>query len=365
MFKPLVVAAGALAVLLTGCVGVAGVVSEPPAGTSSPTAPVPSEPAPPTESKTLTVLTHDSFYLPEETLAAFAEATGYQVEYVQPGDGGTMVNQLILTKDAPLGDVVFGIDNTFAGRAIEAGVLAPYTPETLPEGAAEKGKDGAGHLTPIDFGDVCLNADLRWFADKDLAVPQTLDDLLKPEYSDLLVVSNPASSTPGLAFLIATIAAKGDGYLDYWTQLKANGVKVVPGWTEAYTVEFSAAQNPGPRPLVLSYASSPASEVGEDGKPRTANLPKTCLRQVEFAGVIAGAQNEVGARKFIDWLLSPAVQAEIPANMWMYPIDPAAPLPESWAAFGTSVDDPWYVPAEQIAADRETWIRDWTTAVIG
>ena len=358
--KPLAIAAGALAVLLTGCAGVSGEVSQPPTGGSSP-----SESAPPTESSTLTVLTHDSFYLPEEALAAFEQASGYQVEYVQPGDGGTLVNQLILTKDAPLGDVVFGIDNTFAGRAIDAGVLASYTSPALPAEAADLATDGAGFLTPIDYGDVCLNADLGWFEANGLAVPQTLDDLVKPEYADLLVVSNPASSTPGLAFLIATVAAKGDGYLDYWTQLKDNGVKVVPGWTEAYTVEFSGSSGKGPRPLVLSYASSPASELGDDGKPRTANLPQTCLRQVEFAGVIAGAQNEVGARKFVDWLLSPEVQAQIPSSMWMYPVDPAAPLPAEWAEFGTAVEEPWYVPAATISADRETWIRDWTTTVIG
>ena len=356
MFKPLIV--GALAVLLAGCVG----VSADPPPTSTPSQ---SESTPPTESATLTVLTHDSFYLPEETLAAFTESSGYNVDYVQPGDGGTLVNQLILTKDAPLGDLVFGIDNTFAGRAIDAGVLAPYSSPALPEGAADRGPDGAGVLTPIDFGDVCLNADLAWFEEKGIAVPETLDDLVKPEYADLLVVSNPASSTPGLSFLIATIAAKGDGHLDYWKQLKANGVKVVPGWTEAYTVEFSGSSGKGPRPLVLSYASSPASELGEDGKPRTANLPQTCLRQTEYAGVIAGAQNEVGARKFIDWLLSPEVQAQIPSSMWVYPIDPAVELPAEWAEFGASVAEPWYVPAEQIAANRDTWIREWTNAVIG
>lgn len=359
MFKPLAVV-GAITLLLSGCVGVQGEVSQPPSGTASQ-----SESAPPTESKTLTVLTHDSFYLPEETLAAFQKATGYEVQYVQPGDGGTLVNQLILTKDAPLGDVVFGIDNTFAGRAIDAGILAPYTSPALPAGAADRGKDGAGVLTPIDFGDVCLNADLSWFEKQGVALPQTLDDLVKPEYADLLVVSNPASSTPGLSFLIATIAAKGEGYLDYWKQLKANGVKVVPGWTEAYTVEFSGSAGKGPRPLVLSYASSPASELGDDGQPRTANLPQTCLRQVEYAGVLAGAQNEVGARKFIDWLLSPEVQAQVPASMWVYPIDPAVELPKEWAEFGTAVEEPWYLPAEQIAANRDTWIRDWTTTVIG
>lgn len=341
----------ALAVLLAGC---AGAPSQPTPGSTAPT-----------ESDTLTVLTHDSFYLPDETLAAFESATGYDVEYVAPGDGGTLVNQLILTKDAPLGDVVFGIDNTFAGRAIGAGVLAPYTSQALPEGSDELVADGAGVLTPIDYGDVCLNADAGWFVAKGLAVPQTFDDLLKPEYADLLVVSNPASSTPGLAFLTATIGVKGDSYLDYWKQLKANGVKVVPGWTEAYTVEFSGSSGNGAYPLVLSYASSPASELNDDGEPRTVNLPQTCLRQVEYAGVIAGAQNEAGARAFIDWLLSPEIQAQIPDSMWMYPVDPDAPLPQAWADHGSSVTEAWHVPAETIAANRDTWIRDWTATVIG
>jgi len=351
MVKLRAAAAAASILLLAGC---AGAPAQPSPTTSAPT-----------ESGTLTVLTHDSFYLPEETLAGFEQASGYDVEYVAPGDGGTLVNQLILTKDAPLGDVVFGIDNTFAGRAISAGVLVPYTPAALPEGTDELAADGAGLLTPVDYGDVCLNADLGWFDAKGLAVPQTLDDLLRPEYANLLVVSNPASSTPGLAFLTATVAAKGEGYLDYWRQLKANGVKVVPGWTEAYTVEFSGSAGKGSYPLVLSYASSPASELGEDGKPRTANLAETCFRQVEYAGVVAGAQNEVGARAFVDWLLSPQVQAQIPENMWMYPVDGEAPLPEAWADFGTSVDDPWHVPADTIAANRDAWIREWTATVIG
>lgn len=345
-------AVAALTVLIAGCAP----------GPAQPTA----TPTAPTESGTLTVLTHDSFYLPEETLAQFEAESGYDVQYVAPGDGGTLVNQLILTKDAPLGDVVFGIDNTFAGRAIEAGVLAPYSSDELPPEAAELAADAADVLTPIDYGDVCLNADRAWFEARSLTIPQTLDDLVKPEYANQLVVSNPASSTPGLAFLTATVAAKGDpGYLDYWTQLKANGVKVVPGWTEAYTVEFSGSSGKGPYPLVLSYASSPASELGEDGQPRTIALPQTCLRQVEYAGVLAGAQNEVGARAFVDWLLSPEVQAQIPDSMWMYPVDPGAPLPEAWAEFGTSVEDVWHVPAETIAANRDTWIREWTATVIG
>jgi thiamine transport system substrate-binding protein len=351
MFIRTVIAAAAAAVLLAGCAG----ASAPPgsAGTGS-------SPSAPTESKTLTVVTHDSFALDKATLAKFKADTGYDVTYIAPGDVGTVVNQLILTRDAPLGDVVYGIDNTFAGRAIAAGILSPYASSALPKGADAYAADDAHSLTPIDYGDVCLNADVTWFKAKGLAVPQTLDDLVKPEYSGLLVVENPASSSPGMAFLAATVAAKGeDGYLDYWKQLKANKVLVVKGWTDAYTVEFSGSSGKGSRPLVVSYSSSPAYEHA------TAALTQTCFRQVEYAGVIAGAQNEVGARKFIDFLLSGEVQAEIPDQMYMDPIDPDVKLPADWEKYAATVESPLSLPAAQLSANRDAWIKARTAAVIG
>jgi len=343
------VAAG---VLIAGCAG-QPVKPVQPAGTGQATA------SAPTESKTLTVITHDSFTLDDATIGKFRTESGYDVKFVAPGDAGTVVNQLILTKDAPLGDVVFGVDNTFAGRAIEAGVLAPYAASALPPAAAKLAADDKPSLTPIDYGDVCLNADSAWFKANSLAVPETLDDLLKPEYKDLLVVSNPASSSPGLAFLAATVGAKGEGYLDYWKALKANGLKVVKGWTEAYTVEFSGSSGKGDRPLVLSYASSPAYE------PATVALTQTCFRQVEYAGVISGAQNEVGARKFIDFLLSDEVQAELPEAMYMHPVKPDVPLPEEWQQHAAEVDAPIEVPVAEISARRDEWIKAWTATVIG
>jgi thiamine transport system substrate-binding protein len=350
--RSLVVAAAA-AVLLAGCGSTAAApsASAPGASAASPT---------PTESKTLTVITHDSFALDKATLAAFKADTGYDVTYVAPGDVGTVVNQLILTKDAPLGDVVYGIDNTFAGRAVSAGILSPYSSPDLPKGASAYAVDDTNSLTPIDYGDVCLNADTAWFKAKGIAVPQTLDDLVKPEYANLLVVENPASSSPGMAFLAATVGAKGaDGYLDYWKALKANGVKVVKGWTEAYTVQFSGSTGKGSRPLVVSYSSSPAFEHG------TQALTQTCFRQVEYAGVLAGAQNEVGARKFVDFMLSTQVQAQIPEQMYMDPVDSSVELPSDWKKYAAVVDNPIQVPAAELGANRETWIKAWTAAVIG
>ncbi|GAB3816542.1 thiamine ABC transporter substrate-binding protein [Tessaracoccus terricola] len=316
-----------------------------------------------TTSTELTVVTHDSFALPDELKEAFEEASGYDVTYVAPGDGGALVNQLILTKDSPLGDVVFGVDNTFARRAVDEGVFSPYTSATLPASAEQYAIES---LTPVDMGDVCINADTQWFADAGIDVPTTLEDLTDPAYADLLVVSHPASSSPGLAFLAATVGAEGEGWLEYWDALVANGVKVVPGWSEAYYTEFSGADGEGPYPLVLSYATSPAFTLTEDGSASTTEaLLETCFRQVEYAGVIAGAENEQGAQEFIDFLLSAEVQAAIPEQMYMYPIDDEVELPADWASFAPLSEAPIEVPAEEIAANRDQWISDWTARVIG
>lgn len=315
----------------------------------------------------LTVVSHESFHVSDELVAAFEARTGLDVTFVAPGDAGTVVNQLVLTKDAPLGDVVFGIDNTLAGRAIGQGVLAPYAATGISAAdAVPLQADDQHSLTPIDFGDVCVNADKQWFADRGLALPATLDDLTRPEYANLLVVMNPASSSPGLAFLTATVGAKRDGYLDYWGKLKANGVKVVNGWTEGYSVEFSAGEGKGAYPLVVSYSTSPAFTTNEAGTDTsTAALLGTCFRQVEYAGVIKGAQNEAGARAFIEFLLSPEVQASIPGQMYMYPAVRATALPADWVAFAPLSDHPFTVSPAEVDAHRERWIRDWTALVIG
>ncbi|MDR1264141.1 MAG: thiamine ABC transporter substrate-binding protein [Propionibacteriaceae bacterium] len=314
----------------------------------------------------LTVISHDSFVLSDEAKARFEADSGLTVDYIAPGNAGTVVNQLVLTKDSPLADVVVGIDNTFAGRAIDQGVLEPYASPARPAGLDPALTIDGDWLTPVDYGDVCLNADQQWFAQHDLTQPRTLDDLTRPEYANLLVVTNPATSSPGLAFLAATVGAKGDpGYLDYWESLKANGLKVDSSWSDAYGVDFSGSSGQGAYPLVLSYASSPLYEVGDDGTSRTVALPQTCFRQVEYAGVISQASNPEGAQRFIDFLLSDAVQSEIPQTMYMSPVSPTAAVPADWAGLATLVTDPITVPAEVIAAQREDWIKAWTETVLG
>lgn len=316
------------------------------------------------ESGTLTVVTHDSFALPEELLAQFEATSGLDVTYVQPGDGGALVNQLILTKDSPLGDVVYGVDNSYATRAINQGVISPYQSAALPEESNQFVVEG---LVPIDFGDVCINADVAYFDDNDLPVPTSLEHLVDPEYSDLLVVPNPAASSPGLSFMLATIGSVGeDGWLDYWAQLRDNGLLVVSGWSEAYYGEFSGSGEGGERPLVLSYATSPAFTLTEEGDDSTTvALLGTCFRQVEFAGVIQGAQNEAGAREFIDFLLSEEVQAAIPESMFMYPVVQDTELPADWMEFAPLSDNPIYMEPELISEHRDRWVQEWTDVVLG
>ncbi|MBX9246537.1 thiamine ABC transporter substrate-binding protein [Actinotalea ferrariae] len=316
---------------------------------------------------TVVLVTHDSFALSDDVVAAFEQETGLSLELRAPGDGGALVNQLILTKDAPLGDVVYGIDNTFASRAIAEGVLEPYESPAAGEDVARYAVDDAHHLSAVDVGDACVNVDHEWFAERGVPEPTTLEQLTDPAYRDLLVITNPATSSPGLAFLLATVARFGeDGWVDYWTALRANGVEVVSGWSDAYYVDFSGPSSEGDRPLVLSYASSPPSEVpeGSDTAP-TGALLDTCFRQVEYAGVLAGAENPDGAQQVVDWLLSPEVQADLPGSMYVYPVDSSVELPEAWSRFAPQPEEPLTLDPEIISENRDAWIQEWTDVVLG
>lgn len=315
---------------------------------------------------TVVLVTHDSFALDEALVEAFEEDTGLTLETRAPGDGGALVNQLVLTKDAPLGDVVYGIDTTFASRAIDEGVLEPYRPADLPASAEQHVVDDEGYLTPVDVGDVCINVDHEWFAEQGVTEPSTLADLTDPAYRDLLVVTNPATSSPGLAFLLATVAEFGDAWPGYWADLRENGLKVVSGWSDAYYVDFSGPSSEGDRPLALSYASSPPYEVpeGADEAP-TGALLDTCFRQVEYAGVLAGAANPEGAQQVVDWLVSADVQADIPESMYVFPVDDSVELPESWSRFAPLPEDPYTLDPAEITENRDAWIQQWTDTVLG
>ena len=315
-----------------------------------------------TEGGTVVLATHESFHLPKRLIRAWEAETGYDLEIRAAGDAGTLATKLSLTADNPIGDAAFGVDNTFASRPIEAGAFATYEP-TLPEGAAEFSlDDGADRLTPIDNASVCVNVDTDWFARQDLDPPETLDDLTDPAYEGLFVTPGASTSSPGMAFLLATAAAYGDDWPDYWRDLLANDTLVVDGWEDAYYGDFTGGAEKGRRPIVVSYDSSPAFTV-VDGRSTTAALLETCFRQVEYAGVLAGADNPAGAEALIDFLLGDEVQSALPEAMYVFPVSDTATVPDDWSRFAPQPEDPLGVAPEDIAAHREAWLTEWTDIV--
>lgn len=319
---------------------------------------------------TLRLLTHDSFALSDEVLARFTKDTGIKVEPIKGGDAGSVVNQAILTNGSPQGDVLFGIDSTFLTRALDEDLFLPYAAKDLDQVDGAFLLDPDHRVTPVDYGDVCLNYDKAYFADRGLRVPQSLADLVDPAYKDLLVVENPATSSPGLAFLLATVDAFGeDGWQQWWTALRANGVQVSDGWEDAYNSKFSGGSaSEGSRPIVVSYASSPPAEVIYADPPvteaPTGVITAGCYRQVEAAGILKGTRHEAEARKLVDFLLSETVQADVPLSMFVYPVRSGVELPEAFVHNAVTPDDVAELSPDVIDTHREEWIDTWTDIVI-
>jgi thiamine transport system substrate-binding protein len=352
---------GAAVVLLAAC----GDGSRGPADGTAPaatTAPV-----------TLTLVAYDSFPTEgsslNDALADFTAATGTGVRIVTAGDAGTMVTKAVLTAGNPEGDVMWGIDNTLLSRALDGDVFVPYRADGrdhIPPELTALVPDA--QLTPVDYGDVCVNYDIAWFADRGLEPPATLAALAEPVYRDLLVVENPATSSPGLAFLLATVAQFGaPGWEDYWRDLRANGVEVADSWDSAYYERFSGSGG-GDRPLVVSYGSSPPAEVVFADPPRddapTGVVAATCFRQVEFAGVLRGTAHAAEAQQLVDFLVSARFQQELPLNLFVYPSRSDVELPDVFTRFAVVPDRPLTIDPVTIATYREQWQDRWTQIVL-
>ncbi len=304
---------------------------------------------------TVTMLVYDSFPTKDtplnDALADFTRDTGIKVRLLAAGDAGTMVTKAVLTAGNPEGDVMWGIDNTLLSAATDAAIF-----ESAP--------------VQVDYGDVCVNYDIAWFADHDLAPPVTLDDLVEPKYADLLVVENPAASSPGLAFMLATIARYGEpAWEQYWTDLRANGVEVAESWDIAYYERFSgAAGSEGDRPLVVSYGSSPPAEVVFADPPRsdapTGVSEGTCFRQQEYAAVLRGSDHPTEAAQLVQFLTGERFQRELPLTLFVYPVNQGVALPDVFTQFAVVPADPFTVDPAAIAAHREEWQDRWNEIVL-
>ncbi|HET6594945.1 MAG TPA: thiamine ABC transporter substrate-binding protein [Anaerolineales bacterium] len=320
--------------------------------------------------QTITVMTHDSFSVSEEVVKSFETANNARVAFLQSGDAGAVLNKAILTKNAPVADVLFGVDNTFLSRALEGDIFERYESPALRDIPDVFQLDASNRALPVDYGDVCINYDKTYFTDNNLPVPQSLEDLTKSEYNGLLVAENPATSSTGLAFLLATVTHFGNSFTEYWQALKENGVVVVDGWETAYYTNFSGSSGRGPQPMVVSYGTSPAAEVIFAETPPadapTASIlgTDTCFRQIEFVGILKGTQQSALAQKFVDFMLSKPFQEDVPLQMFVYPVLPGAVLPEEFTQYAQAPTQAATLPPEEIAANRDRWIQAWMDVVL-
>jgi len=321
--------------------------------------------------QTLTVMTHDSFAISEDLIAGFEAEHNVTINFIRSGDTGSALNQAILSKENPLADVFYGVDNTFLTRALEEEIFTAYDSPMLSEVPERFRIDPDNYALPVDYGDVCINYDKSYFEENDLTVPSSLEELTEPDYDGLLVVENPATSSPGLAFLMATIAQFGEeAYLDYWESLDENGLVVVSDWETAYYTNFSGSTGQGPQPMVVSYGSSPAAEVVfaeqelEDAPTGSIIGPNTCFRQIEFVGILQGTENRELAQTFIDFMLSVPFQEDIPLQMFVFPVNQNAELPEVFIENVQIPDQPATLSSEIIDENREQWINAWTETVL-
>jgi thiamine transport system substrate-binding protein len=322
-----------------------------------------------TQPRILTVMTHDSFAISESVVSDFELTNNVEVQFLEVGDTGTAVNKAALSKGNPLADVFYGVDNTFLSRALDEGIFEPYQSPMLEQIDPIFQLDSTNQALPVDFGDVCLNYQISYFEENELAPPLSLEDLILPAYKDLLTVQNPATSSPGLAFLMTTVGYFGEeGYLDYWEQLVENGVEIVNDWETAYYSAFSQAG--GSDPIVVSYGSSPpfevlfAEEPLDEAPTAAVTGPGTCFRQIEFVGILKGTDNRELAEKWVDYMLSPAFQEDIPLNMYVFPVNRNAVLDETFQKFLEVPEITADVTPAMIAEGRERWINDWTEAVL-
>jgi thiamine transport system substrate-binding protein len=316
------------------------------------------------------LMAHDSFSVSKAVVAEFENRHHVRLRFLKAGDTGAMLNQAILSKNNPMADVLFGVDNTFLSRALAADMFIPYRSLHLSDIPDDLKLDPTYRLLPVDYGDVCLNYDRKWFTAKGLAPPARLEDLTAPAYDGLTVVENPATSSPGLAFLLATVGHFGqDRYLNFWKKLRDGNVQVTASWKKAYWGSFSAASK-GDRPIVVSYASSPAAEVHFADKPMeqspTAAVVQegTCFRQIEFVGILRGTKRADMARKLVDFMLERTFQEDIPLQMFVFPANKTAVLPAVFVKHARIAEHPVFVSPQDIAAHREKWIEAWTETVL-
>ncbi len=318
---------------------------------------------------TLTVLTYDSFAVSSDLVEAFEAENNVKLQFLTAGSGGEIVARAILTADEPIADVLIGFDYTQFSKIFAKDVLLSYESPELKNIPDSYKLDSENRALPFNFGEICINYDKKYFEEHNLAVPASLDDLVKPEYKGLLVTQDPSSSNTGIGFLITTIAKYGeDGFAEYWKQLVDNGLVIGSSWSSTYYTNFSAASGNGEQPMVVSYTTSPAAEFiySETGEAPTDSIVNDgmCYRSIEFCGILNNTKNPELAQKFIDTFIGKEWQEDLPMQMFVYPVNELAELPEEFELYGKPAENPVIMDTDTLAEKHDEWIRIWSEEVL-
>ena len=328
---------------------------------------------------TLRILTYDIAAFSDEMLAEFTNQTGYPVEMIRTDDSGGILEQLLQTQQAQQADLAIGLDNTYLQTALNFCLLQAHNASAsdISETALEP-YDGPLAL-PFDRGDVCLNYDETRVDGTNLTVPTSLWNLTEPEWNGLAAFPSPVTSSPGRAFMSATIdyfendEDNTPDAFDWWKAMAANGAIFTTGWTEAYEIHYSGGYGEwveghlGDAAMTVSYCHSPGVEAFYGGnwtKSTSLTLPRSSFHQVEYAGVINGGTELEAANAFITYLLSEEVNRDMPENNLMQSVLVNATWPET-DGYAYHTDLPELnaeISNERIADEMEDWLSAWKDA---
>ncbi|MBI4043074.1 MAG: thiamine ABC transporter substrate-binding protein [Deltaproteobacteria bacterium] len=307
----------------------------------------------------LVIYTYSSFTsewgLQPKVIPPFEKECHCKVRVVGTEDTGAMLNRLLLEGEKTKADVVIGIDNSLAHKALDGNLLLAYQPAGLSNVPEELLFDKSFRLIPFDYSYYAIIYD----SEKLPNPPRSLRELANPLYRRKIILEDPRTSTPGLGFLLWSVGVFGEKYLEFWHSLKPNILTISPGWDMAYGM-FTK----GEAPMVLSYITSPAYHRIHEKSERykAALFSEGHYLQIEGAGIVASTDQLELARKFIDYLLSVSFQQYVPLHNYMFPVNRKTPLPEAF----TKLPMPKktiLLPPEQVRQSLDRWFQEWRAAL--
>lgn len=307
------------------------------------------------------------------------------IQVIALSDANSIVTRLIGEKDSPAADVVIGLDNILVYEAKNQGVLQPYNSPMLENISSDliTNLDPDHYLLPFDYGIIAFNYDnLRINSSTvDNLENLTLNDFLTLELDKKLVIEDPTLSSPGLGFLLSTIAIYGDPSIEFdgllnlnwrdWWENASSDIRVAPSWGAAFDIYYEEGEN---RPLMISYGSSPAYTVcqgwGDNLKAFVSheNGTSNAWLQIEGIGLTEGAPHQTRAEDFIDWFLGEELQNQIPENNWMYPANQNANISSCFEESVINTEEVFIlndlITPTMLETNLERWQNEWEESMI-